>query len=162
MNLPELDKMLGELDALEDKELIEFYQRKRVELLEEIAGKVRDKLPDVNYITAELVDTIYKVSGYKTDVSFNLEILQVGSFKLQVERVDVAGNFKLQALSSLKESTSLDVVLEDNGVLYRLESVPNNNFCLTRVLCGTNTGKTQSFQEDDLDSVNVFLNVGQY
>lgn len=162
MTLQKLDKMLGELDSQEDKELIEFYKRKRLELLEELVQKVKQKFPICEFINSELVDTIYKCSDYKTDVKFELEVLQVGSFKLQVERVKITDTSKLDSIAFLKDTVNLELILEDNGVLYRVESVPNSNFCLTRVLCGVNTGKTQAFQEEDLSSVNVFLNIGQY
>lgn len=162
MTLQKLDKMLGELDSQEDKELIEFYKRKRLELLEELVQKVKQKFPICEFINSELVDTIYKCSDYKTDVKFELEVLQVGSFKLQVERVKITDTSKLDSIAFLKDTVNLELILEDNGVLYRVESVPNSNFCLTRVLWGVNTGKTQAFQEEDLSSVNVFLNIGQY
>lgn len=163
MTLQKLDKMLGELDSQEDKELIEFYKRKRLELLEELVQKVKQKFPICEFINSELVDTIYKCSDYKTDVKFELEVLQVGSFKLQVERIEITDTSKLESIAFLKATIiNLELILEDNGVLYRVESVPNSNFCLTRVLCGVNTGKTQAFQEEDLSSVNVFLNIGQY
>lgn len=36
MNIYELDEMISGLDAVKDKELIEFYKKKRVELVKQI------------------------------------------------------------------------------------------------------------------------------
>ncbi len=44
MNLYELDALIACLDRTEDEELIEFYLKKRVELVKEICKNVMEKL----------------------------------------------------------------------------------------------------------------------
>jgi phosphoglycerate-specific signal transduction histidine kinase len=40
MNINELDNLIASLDKTKDKDLIKFYQKKRVELLAEISEKI--------------------------------------------------------------------------------------------------------------------------
>ena len=159
MNISKLDKMLSELDPQENKGLVEYYTLKRVQLLRELTDKFNSK-KGAN-LSVETVSELINMSSHKTNISFDIETLQVGSFKIQVERLDVDSQ-KIKKLGAMFSSLNSDIILEDNGVLYRLDSVPSQNFCLTKVLSGVNTGKTQSFQEEDLTGVKIYLKVSQH
>lgn len=49
MNLHELDELIQSFDPVEDKHIIDFYKKKRKELIKEISNKVKLSLMGVNY-----------------------------------------------------------------------------------------------------------------
>jgi phosphoglycerate-specific signal transduction histidine kinase len=47
MNIYQLDELINSLNPIEDKDLIEFYTKKRKELLEQISKTINNKLKEL-------------------------------------------------------------------------------------------------------------------
>ena len=165
MNLKKLDIMLSELDPQEDSELIAYYRRKRVELLEEILLSVKEKDPKLSDLTVEDIDAVNSLSEKRSKVDFELTKIQVGSFVVHGEKIIVTPNILADLKKHMLNKYAKILILKDL-TLYQIELLylenqdlsPNeNDYCIAKVLNGSKTGKTKYFKEEELQESELYL-----